>query len=67
MFCVCVSLILKHRSWSLQEKLSQLRASIINNREDDDSVYGKYSSVLDMRVKFCCHHREAPQSSTLLG
>uniref|UniRef100_A0A3B4WUM7 B cell scaffold protein with ankyrin repeats 1 n=1 Tax=Seriola lalandi dorsalis TaxID=1841481 RepID=A0A3B4WUM7_SERLL len=49
-----------------QEKLSQLRASIINNREDDDSVYGKYSSILDMWAKLCCHHREAPQSSDFL-
>ncbi|KAM7377438.1 hypothetical protein PAMA_013969 [Pampus argenteus] len=28
-----------------QEKLSQLRASIINNREDDDSVYDKINIV----------------------
>uniref|UniRef100_A0A3B4TS98 B cell scaffold protein with ankyrin repeats 1 n=1 Tax=Seriola dumerili TaxID=41447 RepID=A0A3B4TS98_SERDU len=49
-----------------QEKLNQLRASIINNREDDDSVYGKYSSILDMWAKLCCHHREAPQSSDFL-
>lgn len=27
-----------------QEKMQQLRASIMNNREDDDSVYGQFSS-----------------------
>ncbi|XP_031141008.1 B-cell scaffold protein with ankyrin repeats isoform X1 [Sander lucioperca] len=31
-----------------QEKLSQLRASIVNNREDDDSVYDKINIVHHM-------------------
>lgn len=54
-FCT-VSLILKHWSLSLQQKLSHLRATIINNREADDSVYGKYSH--SMWAKLCCHRRD---------
>uniref|UniRef100_A0A3B4H5I5 DBB domain-containing protein n=1 Tax=Pundamilia nyererei TaxID=303518 RepID=A0A3B4H5I5_9CICH len=38
-----------------QQKLSHLRATIINNREADDSVYGKYSH--SMWAKLCCHRR----------
>uniref|UniRef100_A0A3P9B058 DBB domain-containing protein n=1 Tax=Maylandia zebra TaxID=106582 RepID=A0A3P9B058_9CICH len=39
-----------------QQKLSHLRATIINNREADDSVYGKYSH--SMWAKLCCHRRD---------
>ena len=60
------SLTSKPWSLSVQAKLSQLRASIVNNRANDDSVYGKYCCSLDMRVKLCCHHRETPQSSAFL-
>ncbi|XP_067288564.1 B-cell scaffold protein with ankyrin repeats-like isoform X1 [Pseudorasbora parva] len=43
-----------------QEKIQQLRASIISNREDDESVYGKFIALLykcEINYSFTCIKR----------
>ncbi|KAG7462017.1 hypothetical protein MATL_G00197500 [Megalops atlanticus] len=48
-----------------EEKLRQLRASIINNREDDENVYDKINIVHhtpDMSAKECRRGSQAPET-----